>query len=124
MTTLKASLLRAVYDWAVDNRFTPYLEAAADIPGVEVPPRAVDQGRVVLNIHPDAVRDLVLDDEFLIFSARFSGAPFAVTIPVAAVTALYAKENGEGISFAPPANPPGPRDGPPTTGRPALKVVK
>lgn len=124
MITLKASLVRAVYDWAVDNQFTPYLEAAADFPGIEVPPRAVDQGRVVLNIHPNAVRDLALGDEFLTFSARFSGTPFAVTIPVLAITALYARENGEGISFAPPVNPSGPPDAPPTTGRPALKVVK
>lgn len=125
MKTLKASLLDAVYGWALDNEFTPYLVAVADYPGVEVPESAVDQGTVVLNIHPRAVRDFVLDDDFVTFSARFSGQARTVSVPVAAVTALYAQENGEGVSFAlpePPADPTGTR--PAAGDRPALKIVK
>jgi stringent starvation protein B len=125
MKTLKASLLDAVYGWALDNHFTPYLVAAADYPGVEVPESAVDQGAVVLNIHPRAIRDFVLDDDFVTFGARFSGQARSIVVPLAAVTALYAQENGEGVSFAvpePPADPP--RTTPPAPDRPTLKIVK
>jgi stringent starvation protein B len=125
MTTLKASLLQAIYQWAVDNQFTPYLVAVTDFPGVEVPASAVEQGQVVLNVHPRAVRDFFLDDDGVQFATRFSGVSHAISIPLAAVVALYAQENGEGMSFPPPE--PGSPDAPddrPTPGRPSLKVVK
>lgn len=125
MTTLKASLLLAIYQWAVDNQLTPYLVAAANFPGVEVPTSAVEQDQVVLNVHPRAVRDFYLDDHSVQFATRFSGVSHAVSIPLPAVVAIYAQENGEGMSFPPPES--GPPDSPqdrPTPGRPSLKVVK
>ena len=99
MTSSRPHLLRAVYEWIVDNGMTPQLVVNATVAGVEVPRQFVIEDKIVLNIHPAAVRDLDLGKQSISFSARFSGAPFQIFIPVGAVTAVYAKENGKGIVF-------------------------
>ena len=124
---LKTHLLRAVYDWAVENGFTPHVVIDSKAAGVRVPPgHADDNGRVVLNVHPRALQGFSLDDNFLGFTARFSGTPFAVEAPLSAVIAIYAKENGQGVSFpeatADGPQEPGPDDSP--RKRPSLRVVK
>ena len=99
MLPIKPYLLRAAYEWALDSGFTPHLLVKATVYGVIVPNDYVEDGRIVLNIHPDATNNLLIGDETVEFSARFSGRPFAVKIPLAAILGLYARENGEGISF-------------------------
>jgi len=131
MAALKTHLLRAVYDWAVENGFTPHLVVDTKAPGVRAPTGYADEaGRVVFNINPRAVQAFGYDDQFVRFSARFGGHPFAVEAPLAAVLAIYAKENGQGISFPatdgegdsePPQS--GPDDGA-ARKRPSLRVVK
>ena len=92
-------LIRAIYDWATDNGFTPHLLVAADAEGVIVPRQFVQEGRITLNISPMAIQGLTLDSDPIWFSARFSGKPFEVFVPVGAVLAVFARENGEGIVF-------------------------
>lgn len=93
-------LIRALYDWVLDNGLTPHLLVAADAPGVYVPAQFVtDDGKITLNINPNAVRDLTIDNDLICFSARFSGANFDIAVPPGAVLALYARENGEGMLF-------------------------
>lgn len=92
-------LLRALYEWLLDNRLTPYVIVAADMDGVVVPRTHVQDGQLVLNISPDATRDLLVDNEQLTFSARFGGVPMQLYIPVDAVMAIYARENGAGMVF-------------------------
>lgn len=108
--SLKPYLLRALYDWAVDHDMTP--QVLVDVGGsreeVIVPAAQVKDGRIALNIHPRAVANLDMGNEHLAFSARFGGKAFAVCVPVAAVTAIFCRENGQGIAFqtgqdAPPA---------------------
>jgi len=101
MTSNRPYLVRALYDWIVDNELTPHILVDAEFPHVRVPPHTVRQGKVVLNVGPNAVRDLMLDNEQITFSARFGGQPFMVFVPVAAVQAIYARENGQGMMFAP-----------------------
>ena len=128
MAALKTHLLRAVYDWAVENGFTPQIVVDTKGEGVRVPAgHADDAGRIVLNIHPRALQGFAFDDSWIRFTARFGGTPFGVEVPLAAVLAIYARENGQGISF--PADEGG--DQPPETGpesgarkRPGLRVVK
>ncbi|MDR3419167.1 MAG: ClpXP protease specificity-enhancing factor [Nevskia sp.] len=129
-------LIRAIYAWAVDNGYTPYLLVTADYPGVAVPKSHVKEGRITLDLSPMAVRELNLEDEPLFFSARFGGASVDIVVPSGAVLAIYARENGEGIVFGEPeplpAAAPAPaapgQDEPPTPpkpgGRPKLRVVK
>jgi stringent starvation protein B len=126
-------LIRAIYQWALDNGYTPYLLVAADQPGVQVPRAFVREGRIALDLGPLAVRDLNLETDPIFFSARFGGVAHDVLIPSGAVLAIYARENGEGIAFgepeAAPAALPGPtqppdRPEPPKPGRPKLRVVK
>lgn len=141
MSSLRPYLVRALHAWIVDNNCTPYLLVDAGVPGVEVPPEAVEDGRVVLNLAPQAVASLELGDEHIAFLTRFSGVSRRVSVPLAAARALYAQENGQGMAFAeegPAAQPPAPAsatpagddDGPPDNGpdRPAgpprLRVVK
>lgn len=132
MTPIKLYLLRAVYDWAVDNHFTPQVLVDANAAGVRVPPNYVQNGRIVLNIHPRAVGRFEFTAEALRFSARFGGQSMTIELPYAAVLAIYARENNQGITF--PELPAGdkagsgpeepPPDGKPPGKGPSLRVVK
>ena len=129
MTTNRPYLLRALYEWIADNHLTPHILVDAGIEGVDVPDQAVQKGKVILNIDQAAVRGLDMANDWLTFNARFSGREHAVAVPVDAVLAIYAKENGQGMMFAPDdgSEPPqGPEDGPgdKIQKRPHLKVVK
>lgn len=117
-------LLRAVYDWILDNRCTPYLVVDAAVDGTVVPLEYVKDGQIVLNISPTAVRDLKMTSESVEFSGRFSGTARVVYAPMDAILGVVAKENGEGMWFSRDegAGPP-PAPGP-AKGRPELKVVK
>ena len=95
----KPYLLRAIYEWAIDHRLTPQILVDAGVAGVVVPMNCVKDGRLVLTIHPQSVEDLQMGNEWLQFSARFSGKPFAVCVPVTAVSAIYCRENGRGVVF-------------------------
>lgn len=123
MTPSRPYLLRAVYEWIIDNGMSPQLVVNATFAGVEVPRQHIVEDKIVLNIHPAAVRDLDLGKQSISFNARFSGAPFQVFIPVGAVTAVYAKENGKGLVFN---EEPDETNGKPTGKRsgPHLTIVK
>lgn len=100
LTSRRPYLIRALYDWVLDNGLTPHLLVAADAPRVVVPTQFVtDENKITINIAPTAVRNLSLNNDDITFSARFSGDNFDVCIPPGAVLALYARENGEGMLF-------------------------
>lgn len=99
MTSNRPYLIRALYEWIGDNGLTPYLMVDAAAPGVRVPPQTVKDGRVVLNIAARAVNRLELANDSISFQARFSGVPMLVIVPVEAVLAVYAMENGQGMLF-------------------------
>lgn len=134
MSSLKPYLIRAVYDWCVDQDLTPYLLVNAQVGDVVVPRQSVQEdGRIVLNLRPQAVHNLALGDQKIEFNARFGGSPMHVKIPIAAVLAIYARENGQGMVFdggeqgepsPPPATPPDSGETKPSRPRPVLKVVK
>ena len=131
MKSRRPYLVRALYDWIIDNQMTPYLLVQADIEGVDVPQQFVNEGRIVLNVSSDAVRDLIMDNELVYFSARFSGQPRTVSVPVRAILAIYAKENGQGMFFDGVDEDLGEEDAPAKHAkrekidrRPALRLVK
>lgn len=97
MTSTRPYLLRAMYEWIVDNGLTPHLLVQADFEQVMVPSQFVENGVIVLNVSPSAVRDLHLGNEAVEFNARFAGQPQHVYAPIGAVQAIYARENGQGI---------------------------
>lgn len=99
MTSNRPYLLRAIYDWISDNGLTPYILVDAEQPGVQVPPQTIRDGQVVLNIAMRAVANLDLGDERVAFQARFSGASRQVSLPLHAIKAIYAQENGQGMMF-------------------------
>jgi stringent starvation protein B len=94
----KPYLMRAIYDWCVDSGFTPYLSVTVD-PVTRVPMEYVKDGQIVLNIGPIAVEHFKIGNDLIEFSARFNGAGREISIPVGAVSAIYARENGQGLSF-------------------------
>src|SRR5690606_29837695 len=96
MTANRPYLLRAFYEWIVDNNCTPYLVVDATVNAVKVPMQFVQNGQIVLNTAPSAVGNLQLGNDAVTFNARFGGQPFALYIPVNAVLAIYARENGAG----------------------------
>lgn len=99
MTSNKPYLIRAMYDWIIDNDLTPYLLVNAEYPNVQVPFTYVENGKIILNISLKACRGLQLDNEQIGFSARFSGQVEQVMLSPAAVLAIYANENGRGMEF-------------------------
>ena len=144
MTSTRPYLLRALHEWMLDNELTPQLVVDAQPSVVQVPRQFVQDGRIILNVSMSAVRNLVLGNEQVEFSARFSGKPFQVCVPVAHVLAIIARENGAGMSFPaeeqhggkpadddPQAAPPDEPEPPPSSPSPPssarrshLKVVK
>ncbi|MGY4677524.1 ClpXP protease specificity-enhancing factor [Pasteurella sp. P03HT] len=92
-------LLRAYYDWLVDNDFTPYLVVDATYQGVKVPMEYVKDGQIVLNLSANATGNLQLANDVIQFNARFRGIPQDIYIPMGAALAIYARENGDGVMF-------------------------
>jgi stringent starvation protein B len=128
MTPLKPYLIRSIYEWITDNHYTPHLLVNAEYPGVNLPMDYVEDGRIVLNIRPEAIQGLVLGNDEIQFNARFSGKPIRINAPIQAVLAIFAKENGRGMVFDPNEDdgdtptPPDPENKPPQ--KPQLRVVK
>jgi stringent starvation protein B len=129
-------LIRAIWEWCVDNGFTPYVAVKVDS-STRVPMEYVRNGEIVLNISPDASRNLKIGNDLIQFSARFNGVSREVSVPVAAVAGIFAKENGQGLAFqtlaaetravptslVPSSSNPGtpPK---PSRGKPKLQIVK
>ncbi|GHB31055.1 ClpXP protease specificity-enhancing factor [Salinicola rhizosphaerae] len=99
MLTSRPYLARGLYEWLLDNEQTPYIVVDAGKPGVKVPQQFVQNGQIVLNVAPAAVRDLLIDNAAVTFGARFSGQPMQVIVPMDALIAIYARENGVGMVF-------------------------
>jgi stringent starvation protein B len=132
MTSNRPYLVRALYEWILDNRMTPYLLVDAAHPGSMVPDQFVQDGKIVLNISATAVRTLELGNERIAFDARFGGVAMDIEVPIGAVLGIYARENGRGMLFpdegsamADAKEPEETSGAPkPTRERPTLKVVK
>jgi len=99
MTPSQPYLLRALNEWIVDNGCTPQILVDSTHPDLEIPDSVRAQEKIVLNISPSAVRDLQIDNEYLSFVARFAGVSHGVLVPLEAVQAVYARENGQGMMF-------------------------
>ncbi len=110
MTSNRPYLLRAIHTWICDNDMTPYVVVDAAAAGVRVPPQVVRDGRVVLNLAPRAVAQLEIGNEAITCMARFGGLSQPLVIPIVAVQAIYARENGQGMLLA--ADAPGAVAGP------------
>ncbi|MAT94727.1 MAG: ClpXP protease specificity-enhancing factor [Halioglobus sp.] len=128
MTSSRPYIMRALYEWIVDNECTPYVLVDASASDVSVPRQFVKDDQIVLNISPDAVVDLDITNQAVSFNGRFGGVATDVYVPIAAVVGIYARENGQGMVFEPedPSEPPD--DEPPqprkSERRPSLRIVK
>jgi stringent starvation protein B len=99
MLSNKPYLIRAFFEWIVDSRCTPLLVVDATLPRCNVPQEYVENGEIILNISPDAIRDLKVSHNLVEFKASFSGIAHLISVPVRAVLAIYAEENGQGMFF-------------------------
>ena len=127
MNSSRPYLVRALNEWICDNDMTTHIVVNADSSDVVVPREFVEAGKIVLNISPVAVQQLSIKNDYISFSARFSGKAMDVFIPVGAVLAIYAKENGQGMVFSDePDNDdnPDPSGGKSSEKAPHLRVVK
>jgi len=97
-TSTKPYLLRALYEWCTDNGYTPYIVVMVD-GSTRVPMEFVKNGEIVLNISFDATGHLKIDNDFIHFKARFGGISREIEVPVQNVSAIYARENGQGMAF-------------------------
>lgn len=125
MNTSRPYLVRAIHEWILDNNMTPHLLVDMEGAGVDVPAQQGQNGKIVLNISPQAVEGLMLGNDAIGFRARFGGIATDVYVPIDSVLAIYAKENGRGMVFNEDDGGPAPDDSAPRAGkRPALKLVK
>lgn len=132
MTSNRPYLIRALYEWIIDNRMTPYIVIDTSDPRVQVPRGYIEEGKIVFDISPEACRGLHLENDRIVFTATFIGEPMQIYIPPRSVIAIYAKENGEGMLFSDEV--PGMIDlthctdddepPPPKRGKPNLKLIK
>lgn len=125
MNSLKPYLIRAIYQWVIDNKLTPYLLVNAENNRAILPEQFIEDGKIVLNIRPEAVEALSLGNDDIEFNARFSGKPMHIVAPVSSILAIYAKENGKGMVFDQEENDDDhtpPQQQPPN--KPALRVIK
>ena len=99
LTSTKPYLVRALYEWINDNKCTPYIIVNAEADDVEVPKQYIEDGRIILNVSSEAVRDLQITNDYLEFNARFNGVATQVYTPILAILAIYAQENGHGMVF-------------------------
>jgi stringent starvation protein B len=113
MTSSKPYMFRALFDWIIDNDCTPHVVVNAHCEGVLVPLQYVNKnGEIVLNIAPGAVQSFIAENDSISFSARFSGVPHEIYVPMKGVLGIYARENGRGMMFdhelqPDPPEPPG-----------------
>lgn len=98
ITSTRPYLIRALHEWCVDNGFTPHLVVSVDA-SVQVPQEFVKDGEIVLNVGLDATSALKLGQDFIEFKGRFGGKARDIMVPVGRVIAIYARENGQGMSF-------------------------
>jgi stringent starvation protein B len=130
MTSSRPYLIRAIHEWIIDNGMTPHIVVNAEADGVCVPSEYVKDGQISLNISSSAVHGYSMDNERILFDARFGGKSFQVSVPTSAVLAIFARENGAGMSFGEDEHgddpPPEPEDkaGKKARGQPALRIVK
>lgn len=129
----KPYLIRAIHEWCADSGLTPYISVKVDA-HTRVPAEHVRNGEIVLNIGYDATHRLTIGDERIQFAARFNGVSRECSIPIEAVTGIFAKENGQGLMFPrdtvqeAAASAPAPETTPPSSptngGKPKLQVIK
>jgi len=121
MLSNRPYIIRAMYDWIVDNQWTPHVQVDANYPGVNVPQEYVQDDVIVLNMNPSAVVGLSMANDWFTFKARFKGIETTLGFPPEAVLAIFARENGHGMPFPPEPYPEGydePED------KPSLKSVE
>ena len=127
----KPYLIRAIHEWCTDSGLTPYITVQVNAE-TRVPAEHVKNGEIVMNIGHDATHRLTIGNDLIQFAARFNGVSRECSIPVEAVTGVFARENGQGLFFPREAAPEGATEAPETTpptsspngGRPKLQVIK
>lgn len=124
MNSSRPYIIRAIYEWIVDNDCTPHLLVDVEVDDVEVPQAYVSDGQIVLNISPTAVVGLEMGNEYVAFNGRFGGVATDIIVPIKAILGIYARENGQGMVFDTSEELDSPPDPPPDKPRPSLKVVK
>ncbi|MGV6808268.1 MAG: ClpXP protease specificity-enhancing factor [bacterium] len=97
MISKRPYLLQAYYDWIIDSGMTPHLVVNAEHDDVVVPRQYIQDGKIILNVSPSAVKSFLMDFDHVSFNARFGGRPFQIYLPIAAINGIFARENGDGI---------------------------
>jgi stringent starvation protein B len=124
MTSSKPYLVRALYEWILDNDNTPYILVDTASDQVLIPPGIANDGKVVLNLAPAAIQDLEMANDHVSFSARFNGVVEQIYVPMASLLAIYARENGEGMMFPADEDEADAEAPTPSAKTPTLKVIK
>ncbi len=126
MTSSRPYLIRAIHEWITDNGLTPYILVDASAPGLKAPEKYIENGKIILNLSHSAVHGLQIENDWIMFGARFDGQKMEVHVPTNAVLAIYARENGRGMVLENgDTDTPPPTDTPPKgVKKPHLQVVK
>lgn len=99
MTSSKPYLIRAIYEWILDNNYTPYITVDTTYPNTDVPQQYIQDNTITFDISPTAAAKLLVDNDAITFNARFGGTPHNIYVPIAAILAIYSQENTQGMAF-------------------------
>jgi len=99
MFPVKPYLIRAIYEWIIDNDLSPYINVDTTIPLVTVPEQHIENNSITLDISPESVNELLIDNEAMTFQARFTGKVNDIYLPIPSIASIYAQENNQGMAF-------------------------
>lgn len=102
LTPKRPYFFRAMYDWILENQLTPHIVVDATLPDVQVPPSFIEDGKITLNLTPQAVTGFAMNNEALEFKASFNGRLMHLYVPLEAIIAVYALENNHCLVFSSP----------------------
>jgi stringent starvation protein B len=98
LISTKPYMVRAIHEWCVDNALTPHVVVVVNAQ-TRVPMGYVKDGEIVLNLNDTAIKDLHIDNDAIVFSARFGGVAHNIYVPMNMVKGIFARENGQGMFF-------------------------
>lgn len=98
LISTKPYMVRAIHEWCVDNALTPHVVVVVNAQ-TRVPMGYVKDGEIVLNLNYTAIKDLHIDNDAIVFSARFGGVAHNIYVPMNMVKGIFARENGQGMFF-------------------------
>ena len=100
MSSKNFYLIEAIYNWCYENNLTPYI--AANVTNNPSIPKILKlkSDALVFDISDNSARNLTITKDCLSFTTKLEGDICDVEFPINKIISIFAKENGDGITFS------------------------